>query len=235
MSRAEYLSSSFDSYDNKYDGKIIVQSNHKWIYEELSKSFIPADAYNKEVLDIATNSNLNLCIDKTIIIFTKGMSKEIINSLKFHLYMNFMTNWRPYEKYIRTFVDSTKVTFGTVTIDDLLDDKFQDLPEKYKEIRNQDILFVYMNKPIQRIDVYRETAKSLIESRDSEGLITIIFFLGTELEYENEGYENRMLGVNPKRFFINCTPSKTTKENHKNKIDNNQNTNMVIDSEESFQ
>jgi hypothetical protein len=89
-----------------------------------------------------------------------------------------------------------------------------------------------MTKPSQRIDVYRETARSLIESRDSEGLISIIIFLGTDKEYEKEGYEKRMLGVNPKRFYINSKPSKENLKN--NKIENHNNKIDTISEEESF-
>lgn len=223
--RGFFLESRYNSNSNNFNLEIPIQPNHIGIFNKLSNYFKPASPLTDDIKNLVTG-NLNLCKDKNIIIFFKSDNKKL-NTLKFYLLMNFISNWKPYNEYVSSLVNNDYTNYGslsydTFTLEDVSELRFrEDGKEGITKIYNVDILYLIV-QPTTRLfedSFYKDIFRVTLSLRANKGLITIIIFNGTENQFKLSNFEEKTLGVSLKSYnLIEGTVSKNSTTSKKSKI-----------------
>jgi hypothetical protein len=218
--RKEFLRSRLETKENIYRGYFKPLEEHlEQIFNPIFNSFVPAEN-TKEILDFVSRKDINVCRDKTIVIFMEHLKFEELNAFKYHLYMNFVANWRTYIDFVsKVRLGGTEnLKYSSITLDRYYNLSFTDNKEEISKIQNVDILFIQASKYIYEgrdgfnKKYYYELLKNLIDSRGIAGLVTIVFFLGNEKDFKY--VEERLFGIQYKKEFFNI---KNIKEFNKTK------------------
>lgn len=209
MDRKDFLQSKLDTKENVYKGYFSPPVEHvEKVFKPIMIDFVPAQT-NEDIINFVSKPELNVCRDKTLIIFFKQTSYMIVNSLKFHLYLNFLANWRDYNDMISKIVKGGNdcLTYDTISVDKYYSLNITNNYEEINKIHKTDILYVMANKYIYKgkdgysEKYYYELFKNLIDYRGVSGLITIVLFLGTEKEFEP--IEDKLFGIQYKKLDFN--------------------------------
>lgn len=209
MDRKDFLQSKLETKENVYKGYFSPPKEHiDRVFKPIINDFIPAQT-TKEIIDFISDKDLNVCRDKTLIIFFKQTDYRVVNSLKFHLYLNFIANWREYSDMISKIVKGGNdcLTYDTISVDKYYSLNITNNYEEINKIHKTDILFVMANKYIYKgkdgysEKYYYELFKNLVDYRGISGLVTIVLFLGTDKEFKP--IEDKLFGIQYKKVNFN--------------------------------
>ena len=231
--RREFLKSKLNNTDNNFNLYIPIRENHLSIFNNLASYFKPAlPKIPEDIKNLVIDKNLNLCRDKTILIFYQGDSLKL-NTLKFYLFMNFISNWKSYDEYISNLVDidnSNRLTFDSVSVAEISELRFREDEDNKKRLSylyNVDILYLTMSYGTRLFDsdFFKELYRTIVGIRANQGLITVIIYPGSERQYKEIGYDNYFLDLYIKRFSlineINVVKSTSNKKTNKVSVSKN--------------
>ncbi len=226
-SRDNFLRSRFNSIENNFNLVIPIQVNHKFIFENLASRFKPADKITDDIKELVTSKDFNLCRDKSILIFYNGDNKKL-NTLKFYLLMNFLSNWKPYKEYVSNLIPTedrgSNLSIESVSLESILELRFNNKEEdsgRLSNIYNIDILYltVYTSTRLFDSEYYKDLFRTILNIRSSQQLITVVIFLGTEQVFKEHQYESKIVEISMKRFNIGTPVYKQQKiKNTKSKL-----------------
>ena len=225
MSRGDFLNTRFPEKENKFNLYIPIQPNHKIFFEELASKFRPASKITDDIKELVTRQDFNLCIDKTILIFYQGDGYKL-NTLKFYLFLNFLTNWKSYNDYISCLVptsivpmeNDSRLIIETTSLAEISELRFREYDEESKQrlsylYNRVDILFLTVSYGSRLFDsdFFKELFKVVVDIRSNSGLVTIIIFPGTEKNFNERGYDKYFFDSCIKRYNLTGTKIKESK------------------------
>ena len=224
--REYFLSSKLSTKENNFNLRIPIQENHIGIFNKLSEKFRPASKLTKDIQDLVTG-DLNLCRDKNIVIFYRGDNGRL-NTLRFYLLMNFISNWKPYNEYISNLVNNdytnyNSLSYDFISLEDISEMRFRnDNKEKINKVYEVDILFLLVQPTTRLFEdaFYKDIFRVTLSIRSNGNLVTVILFTGTENQYISSGFEEKTLGVSLKTYNLTgVTINKVAKQTTKKAID----------------
>lgn len=223
--RKDFLRSKLETHQNIFNLVIPYTQEHRFIFDRLAENFRPASKITEDIKELVTG-DLNLCRDKNILIFYRGDGLKL-NTLKFYLLMNFISNWKLYRDYIQHLVvndtnNSNSLSYQNISLEGLAEMRFRD--EDIKEAYRTDILFLTVKSETRLFDnkFYKDLFGTIINLRNSKGLITVAIYLGTEKSYNEKMYEESIIEIPIKKYNltgISNTANKTRLKN--NTLDTN--------------
>lgn len=225
MSRELFLKSKFNTIENKFNLKIPIQPNHRFIFDNVARNFQPSIKSNNEIKELVTRKDLNLCVDRCCMIYFRGNIAEL-NTLKFFLLMNFLSNWKQYNQYVVNLVlndvrNNDSLSYKSTSLTELHELRFRDDErEKLNDLYNVDILFLttsetYLYNNNFGIDVL----KMVLSMRYNQGLITVVFNQDLNKNIKDGTYDDNFLEVPIKQFTYKAK-NKTINNSHNIKKEN---------------
>lgn len=221
MDRRMFLQSKLTNTENNYHGSFRPRDEHiEYIFKPIYQSFLPMKS-NKDIVEFASKPDLDICKNITTVILTNRLNYEESNALKFHLYLNFLANWREYDDFkskVRLGGDEN-LKYDSISLTQYYELSFRNSRDEMVKYQDVDILFLFAGKYIYESregfskKYYYELLRRLIESRGSVGLITIVFFDGNDKELKP--IEDSLFGVPYKKEYL-IRDRKVVKEQHKN-------------------
>lgn len=199
-SRREFLRSRLETTENIFNLKIPVRPENKQIFKNLGENFSPRCDLTPDIEKLVTG-DLNVCRNKNILIFYKGDGLKL-NTLKVYLLMNFVVNWKNYNDYIISLVRNSmdnfnSLSYRSVSLDMVSEMRFNrnEKDEDLNKIYNVDILYLTIHESTRLFekDFYFDVFRTLLNIRDSKGLVTIIIYIGNEASFNKHHLENNIL------------------------------------------
>jgi len=227
-SKEHFLQSRFQETENNFNLTIPIQANHKFIFDKLVSKFQPAAKITDDIKELVTRKDFNLCRDKNILIFYDGDSLKL-NTLKFYLLMNFLSNWKPYKEYVSNLIPSENrlsyLQVESASLESILELRFNnknnkdDNIDRLTNIYNVDILYltVYTNTRLFDSEYYKDLFRTILNIRDSQRLITVVIFLGSEQMFKDYQYESKIIETPMKRYSLGVP---TYQHKEKGKVNN---------------
>ena len=232
--RKDFLRSKLDC-SNNFSMRLNIPEAHRHIFNRLADNFRPSANISDDIKNLVSG-DLNLCKDRNILIFFEGNSLKL-NSLKFYLLINFITNWKPYNEYIVNLVfndvnNLNSLSFNSASLESIAEMRFRSEDNNIlSDIYQTDILYLTVQsntKIFGEGDFYKDLLRMLLNLRNDQGLITIVIYLGNESSFKSNSFESKLIGVPLKRY--NLTSFKTPKSHNNKKERKNQN-NSIDESE----
>ena len=167
--------------------------NHKNYFSQYISQFGELDYNYPGVRELLSREDLIIDNSSIYVFFIKGLKRTGVNALKLHICNNFLVNWDIYKRYYQDCcpTEPNHITISSVSGDNIFDwyfDRFLFTPETMYS----DIQFIFLNYKAKEYKkgFFDEQIKSHIETRNIKGLITIIFYIGTEAEFDSCGYDD---------------------------------------------
>lgn len=235
MERKEFLRSRLETKENIFNLTIPFREEHKFIFDRINEEFSPRAELTEDIRDLVTGK-LNVCRQRNILIFFKDDMYKL-TTLKLFCLMNFIVNWKTYNNYIPNIVynnssDNT-LSYKSSSLEAMTDMRFRDIDrEELSTLYNVDILFLTVNNNgtnLFKNDFCFDVLRTVIDIRNSKGLITIMIYIGTEKEFKTKNFENRMTVPMYKYDITGIKVKDNTSKIIKKKQDN-----LDFDREESF-
>lgn len=228
--RRKFLESKLETIDNNFNLKIPITPEHRPIFDKVANSFRPAAKITEDIKNLVTG-DLNLCRDRNVLIYFRGNSDKL-NTLKFYLLMNFLSNWKEYRSYVVSLVGSyyesnNNLTYETCLLQTLSEMRFRkEDNSKLNYYYNVDILFLIVSgdSRLFESDFNKELLGVILSLRNSLGLVTAIIVLN------NNNFTFDSFDVPIKKLSLSDIGGSSTKQVSKNK----NNKKLKVNEEEVF-
>lgn len=195
-----FLSRKLNNKKNLYKGNfndiIKFNSNHKDQYIEFIKQFkTKGKIYDEAIEKLTSKKDFIVDNESIYIFFIASLSVERVNILKLHLVENFLVNWMEEEKFFQTLLPDSKLvgnhlSISSISGSDIFDRRFNHDLISDEEMYS-DIQFITLsdNSKSKYKGEYDSAIKAHLTYRNGRGLITFIFYLGSESAYKENNYE----------------------------------------------
>lgn len=228
--RRKFLESKLETTNNNFNLKIPITPEHRPIFDKVASSFRPAAKLTEDIKNLVTG-DLNLCRDRNVLIYFRGNSDKL-NTLKFYLLMNFLSNWKEYRSYVVNLVGSyyesnNNLTYETCLLQTLSEMRFRkEDNSKLNYYYNVDILFLIVSgdSRLFESDFNKELLGVILSLRNSLGLVTAIIVLN------NNSFTFDSFDVPIKKLSLSDVGGSSTKQVNKNRNNNK----LKINDEEVF-
>lgn len=236
MDRKAFLQSRLDSKENIFNMTIPFREEHRFIFNRINAEFSPRETLTEDIRDLVIG-DLNVCRQRNVLVLFKGNSQKL-NTLKLFCLMNFIVNWKSYNNYIinlvhNNFLDDFSLSYKSSSLETILEMRFRDdAKDNLNEIYNVDILFLTVqgSSNLANNEFYADLLRTVLDLRDSKGLVTILIYLGTESDFKSKNFESKV--ITP-MYKYDLSGVKTSKMTKKAKTSHN-NFNSEINSQEVF-